>query len=56
MWPHVGHLIKGSCLGASYTSSAPCLVRIDASSEGRDMYFICHVTPQDHSAWCHAYI
>ena len=25
-WPHVGHLIKGSCLGASYTKSAPCLV------------------------------
>ena len=24
--PHVGHLIKGSCLGASYTKTAPCLV------------------------------
>ena len=24
--PHVGHLIKASCLGASYTKSAPCLV------------------------------
>ena len=24
--PHVGYLIKGSCLGASYTKSAPCLV------------------------------
>ena len=23
---HVGHLIKGSCLGTSYTYSAPCLV------------------------------
>ena len=23
---HVGHLIKESCLGASYTKSAPCLV------------------------------
>ena len=23
-WPHVGHLIKGSCLGASNTMSAPC--------------------------------
>ena len=23
---HVGHLIKGSYLGASYTKSAPCLV------------------------------
>ena len=26
-WPHVGHLIKESCLRASYTKSAPCLVR-----------------------------
>ena len=24
--PHVGHLTKGYCLGASYTKSAPCLV------------------------------
>ena len=23
--PHVGYLIKGSCLGASYIKSAPCL-------------------------------
>ena len=26
MWPHVGHLIKGPCLGTSYTKLAPCLV------------------------------
>ena len=26
MWPHIGHLIKGSCLGASYTKLPPCLV------------------------------
>ena len=25
-WRHVGHFIKGSCLGASYTKTAPCLV------------------------------
>ena len=25
-WPHVDHLIKGSCLGASNTMSAPCLL------------------------------
>ena len=25
-WPQVGHLIKGSCLGASNTMSAPCLL------------------------------
>ena len=24
--PHVSHFIKGSCLGVSYTTSAPCLV------------------------------
>ena len=24
--PHVGHLVKGSCFGASYTKSATCLV------------------------------
>ena len=24
--PHVGHLTKGSCLGASYAKTAPCLV------------------------------
>ena len=25
-WPHLGDLTKGSCLGASYNKSAPCLV------------------------------
>ena len=25
-WPHFGHLIKGSCLGVSYTKPAACLV------------------------------
>ena len=26
IWPYIGHLIKGSCLGASYTKLPPCLV------------------------------
>ena len=26
MWPHDGHLIKGSCLGASYTKLTPSLM------------------------------
>ena len=26
VWPQVGYLIKGSCLGASYTKSPPCPV------------------------------
>ena len=46
MWPHVGHLIKGSCLGTSYTKLAPCLVWYRYIW---DMYFICHETPHDHS-------
>ena len=56
MWPNIGHLIKGSCLGASYTKLAPCLCCIHTSSAGGDIYFICHVTPQDHSvemSWIH---
>ena len=44
-WSHLGHLIKGSCLGASETMSAPsqyifCRWRY---------VFICHLTQQDHS-------
>ena len=36
--PHVNHLIKGSCLGVCWYIF--CKLR---------MYFICHVTPQNHS-------
>ena len=48
-WPHVGHLIKGSCLGASYTKSAPGLVWCWYIFCRLRMYFICHMTPQNHS-------
>ena len=48
-WPHVGHLIKGSCLGASYTKSAPGLVWCRYIFCRLRMYFICHMTPQNHS-------
>ena len=47
--PHVGHLIKGSCLGASYTKSAPCLVWCRYIFCRLTMYFTFHVTPQNHS-------
>ena len=47
--PRVGHLIKGSCLGASYTKSALCLVCCWYIFCRLRMYFICHVTPQNHS-------
>ena len=50
MWSYVAHLIKGSCLGASYTKLTPCLCCVYTSSAGGDIYFICHVTPQNHSA------
>ena len=48
-WSHVGHLIKGSCLGASYTKSAPSLMWCQYHTKGGDMCFICHVPLQDHS-------
>ena len=48
MWPHVGHLIEGFwepltlCHHLAYCG-------VDTSSASGDMYFICHVTEQDHS-------
>ena len=47
--PHVGHFIKGSCLGASYTKAAPCLVWCLYTFCRLRMYFICHMTPQSRS-------
>ena len=47
--PQVDHLIKGSCLGASYTKSAPCVVWCLYTFCRLRIYFICHVTPQSHS-------
>ena len=47
--PHVGHLIKGSCLGASYTKSVPCLVWCRYIFCRLRMCFICHVTQQNYS-------
>ena len=47
--PHVGHLIKGSCLGASCTKSAPCLACCWFIFCRLRMYFIYHVTTQNHS-------
>ena len=29
--------------------SAPCLLCVETSFAGGDMYFTCHVTQQDHS-------
>ena len=46
--PHVGHFIKGSCLGASYTKSAPCLVWYPQIFCRWKYVLICHVSPQNH--------
>ena len=47
-WPHVPHLVKGSCLEVSLCQHlAYC--GIDTSSACKDMYIICHLTQQDHS-------
>ena len=47
--PHVGHLIKGSYLGASYNKSAPCLMWCWYIFCRLIYVFCCHVTPQNHS-------
>ena len=47
--PHIGHLIKGSCLGAACTKSAPYLVWCQYIICRFWMHFICHMTPQNHS-------
>ena len=46
---HVDHLIKRSCLGASYSKLAPCLVWYRYIFCRQRYVFICHVTPQDYS-------
>ena len=55
MWPHVGLLIKGSCLGASYTKLVPSLVwsRYIFCRWRYVFYLSCDPT---RSLRCHAYI
>ena len=48
-WPHVGHLIKGSCLGALLLRQHLAYCSVDTSYAGGDVNLICHVTQQDHS-------
>ena len=47
--PHIGHSIKGSCFGAAYTKSAPCLVWCQYIICRFWIYFICHVIPRNPS-------
>ena len=49
MWSHVGHLIKGSCWEPLTLCQHLAYRSVDKSSASGDMYFVCHVTQQDHS-------
>ena len=57
MWRHVGHLIKGSCLGASYTKLAPSLVLGRYIFSGWKICILFVTWPHETTPLrCHAYI
>ena len=47
-WSHFRHLIKGSCLGASYTKSAVSLIWCPYIFCRWKNLYCFHMTPQDH--------